>query len=151
MKDPGAPISEDKWLLRRVHLDCFDSTNPPEINLYAFKPQVKGSKPDTSGISFYRQSCIHHFENILAKTDEAKRPKYGIVRLPLSLLSDHRLEVALDDDNDPPIVLGHVVMPAINSIIYSNDKDLILPIMKLLSDYVNEHEEFLLLPTHSAS
>ena len=151
MKDPGAPISEDEWLLRRVHLDCFDATKPPKINLYAFKPQVKGIYPDTSGISFYRQSCIQHIEDVLAKTDEAKRPKYGIVRLPLSLLSDHRLEVALEADNDPPIVLGHVVMPAINSIIYSKDKDSILPIMKLLSDYVNEHEEFLCVPTQPAS
>jgi hypothetical protein len=147
MKDQGAPITEEEWLLRRVHLENFDSINPPKISLYAFKPQVKGRSPDTTGISFYRQSCIQDIEEVLAKTDETKRAKYGIVRLPLSLLVSNRLAVVRDDDHEHPIVLGHVVLPKISSTRYSSDKDEVLPSMKLLADFVNEQQEFLLLPS----
>lgn len=49
------------------------------------------------------------------------------------------------------IVLGHVVLPSINSTVYSCDKDAILPSMKLLSDFVNEHQEFLLLALEGSS
>lgn len=146
MKDQGAPITEEEWLLRRVHLENFDSINPPKVSLYAFMPQVKGRCPDNTGISFYRQSFIQDIKEILAKTDETKRPKYGIVRLPVSLLISNNLVVVRDDDHEHPIVLGHVVLPKINSTLYSSDKDALLPSMKLLSDFVNEHQEFLLLP-----
>jgi hypothetical protein len=64
----------------------------------------------------------------------------------VSLLISNNLAVVRDDDHEHPIVLGHVVLPKINSTIYSSDKDAILPSMKLLSDFVNEHQEFLLLP-----
>ncbi len=58
MKDQGAPITDDEWLLRRVHANWFISLDPLRINPYAFKPQIGGDFPDTSGISFYRQSCV---------------------------------------------------------------------------------------------
>ncbi len=51
-----------------------------------------------------------------------------------------------DDDLDDPIVLGHVVVPEINSRQYEQTKDSVLTVMKVLSDYVNEHQEFLMLP-----
>lgn len=147
MKDQQDPITDNEWILRRVHQSWFAPAGPTAINPYAFKPQIGGDLPDTTGISFYRQSCIVDFNDILAKTVEARRPKYGIVRLPVSLLTSLGLNVERDDDVDAPIVLGHVIMPGINSINYSQDKDAVLPKMKLLADYVNEHQEFLRLPS----
>lgn len=146
MKEQRDPITDDEWILRRVHLESFDSVDRPKINLYAFKPTVKGTYPDVTGISFYRQSCIEHVQDILVKTDEAKRRKYGVVRIPLTLLDSLGLVVVRDDDTEQPVVFGHVIMPAINSIVYSADKNSVLPKMKALADYVNEHQEFVLLP-----
>jgi hypothetical protein len=104
MKDQAEPIAEDEWVLRRVHENWFVPSNSPAINPYAFKPQIGGDLPDVGGISFYRQSCVAHYNDILAKTDEAKRPKYGIVRLPIAFLIYLGLNVQRDDDLDQPIV-----------------------------------------------
>lgn len=147
MKDQGDPITDDEWILRRVHKECFITIDPPRINPYAFKPQITGRFPDTTGISFYRQACAAGHSDILAKTDEAKRSKYGIVRLPIAFLESLDLDVQRDDDHDEPIVLGHVVMPGINSIEYDQDKDAVLPIMKALADYVNENQQYLKVPS----
>lgn len=147
MKDQGDPITDDEWILRRVHKDSFITINPPRINPYAFKPQITGDYPDTTGISFYRQACVVELDNILVKTDEAKRFKYGVVRLPIAFLQSMDLDVQRDDDHEEPIVLGHVILLGITSIGYVKDKDVVLPKMKALADYVNEHQEFLRLPT----
>jgi hypothetical protein len=148
MKDQGDPVSDNEWILRRVHRDNFITLDPPRISPYAFKPQVTGRFPDTTGISFYRQDCVVDHNDILAKTDEAKREKYGVVRLPVRLLKSLCLDVERDDDIAAPIVLGHVIVPGINSIEYDQDKDAVLPKMKALADYVNEHQEFLRLPSN---
>ena len=150
MKDQEDPITEDEWVLRRVHSDNFVTLNPPRIVPYAFKPQLTGRFPDSTGISFCRQACVADHNDILVKTDATKRNKYGIVRLPIVFLESLKLSVQRDDDHDSPIVLGHVIMPGINAQSYTEDKDSVLPGMKLLADYVNEHEEFLRLPLISS-
>jgi hypothetical protein len=146
MKDQGDPITDDEWILRRVHRENFMTIDPPLVNPYAFRPQITGRFPDTTGISFYRQTCVSNYADILAKTDAAKRIKYGILRLPIAFLKSINLCVERNDDCAEPIVLGHVIMPGINSIEYVQDKDVVLPRMKTLADYVNEHREFLRLP-----
>jgi hypothetical protein len=146
MKDQQEPITDDEWLLRRVHKEYFESLVPPLIRPYAFKPQLTGRLPDTTGISLYRQSCLNRTEDIFVKTMDTKRHSFGIVRVPVSLLYSNGLNVIRDDDLDDPIVLGHVVVPEINSREYEQTKDSVVPLMKALSDYVNEHKEFLMLP-----
>jgi hypothetical protein len=146
MKDQQEPITDDEWLLRRVHKGYFESLVPPLIRPYAFKPQLTGRLPDTTGISLYRQSCLNRTEDIFVKTMDTKRHSFGIVRVPVSLLYSNGLNVIRDDDLDDPIVLGHVVVPEINSREYEQTKDSVVPLMKALSDYVNEHKEFLMLP-----
>ncbi len=54
MKDQQDPITDDEWLLRRVHKEYFESLVPPLIRPYAFKPQLTGRFPDIAGISLYR-------------------------------------------------------------------------------------------------
>lgn len=147
MKDQGDPITDDEWILRRVHQDSFITIDPPRINPYAFKPQITGRYPDATGISFYRQACVAEHDDILAKTDEAKRFKYGIVKLSVAFLKSIDLNVLRDDDHGEPVVLGHVIMPGITSVEYVQDKDSVLPKLKALADYVNEHQEFLRLPS----
>ncbi len=40
MKEQQSPITDDEWLLRRVHKEYFESLSPPLIRPHAFKPQL---------------------------------------------------------------------------------------------------------------
>jgi hypothetical protein len=146
MKSQDEPIANDEWLLRRVHQDNF-SEDRTTIIPHAFRPQMGGRNPDVTGISFYRQDCLNSDREILEKTNVTKRQRYGIVRLPVYFLSSIGFSVIRDDDTELPIVLGHVVIPEINSLNYSQNKDVILARMKSLSDFVNESNEIILVPS----
>ncbi len=147
MKFQDDPITDDEWVLRRVHRKEFVNLEPPEIQLYAFKPTVKGDFVDETGISFYRQACITAIDDALAKVAKEKKCRYGVVALQVGYLRSIGLHLIRDDDQVVPIVLGHVVMPGINSGNYSSSKDSVLAKMKQLSDYVNSQRSFLILPT----
>ncbi len=84
--------------------------------------------------------------DVLLKVNPEKKHKYGVVRLPLLHLRMLGLDVVRDDDSEEPQVSGHVVMPSLNSIDYSSNKNLVLAQMKTLADYVNAHGEFLIVP-----
>lgn len=147
MKSQEEPIADDEWLLRRVLKDNF-SQDRSRIIPHAFRPQIGGRNPDVTGISLYRQDCLNDILDILVKTDVAKRQNYGIVRLPVYFLGSIGLSVTCENDTEQPIVLGHVVMPGINSLNYLEDKNVILAKMKSLSDFVNENQEIILAPTN---
>ena len=147
MKFQDDPITDDEWVLRRVHRKEFVDLVTPEIQLYAFKPTVKGDFVDETGISFYRQACTSENHDVLVKVAKEKKCRYGVVALEVGFLRSIGLDLIRDDDLIPPIVLGHVVMPRINSVDYSSSKDSVLAKMKQLSDYVNSQGSFLILPT----
>jgi hypothetical protein len=104
MKEQDHAISDDEFLLRRVHMQFFDSLNPPKIQPYAFKPTVEGIYVDDTGISLYRMACVRNCSDVLAKVELSKRHRYGVVGLSLSFLRSHKLDVVRDDDNLEPIV-----------------------------------------------
>ena len=146
MKESSDPITSDEWLLRRVHKKDFVSLAPCTIDKYAFKPNVDGYFPDETGISLYRHSCIEHLESVLLKTPEEKRRNYGIVRVSVAILFESGLTVLREDDEDEPIVPGHVVIPQLNCKAYTDKKDAVLPLMKILADFVNANQSVLQLP-----
>ena len=146
MKDQSDPITPDEWLLRRVHKNEFRPTEPPSIDKYAFKPNVAGNYPDEYGISLFRLACIENVEQIFAKTPASKRERYGVVRVLVSRLLEFGLIPIRDDDDEKPIVLGHVVIPELNSINYIDDKDAILPLMDRLADHASEPGNVLMQP-----
>ena len=71
MKRQDDPITEDEWALMRVH-QSFVDIKTPEIQLYAFKPTVKGDFVDETGISLYRQAFITVIVDVLAKVAAEK-------------------------------------------------------------------------------
>ena len=72
MKRQDDPITEDEWALMRVHQSHFVDIKTPEIQLYAFKPTVKGDFVDETGISLYRQAFITVIVDVLAKVAAEK-------------------------------------------------------------------------------
>ncbi len=114
MKDQNDPITEDEWLLRLVWEDRFVKRDPP-ISLNAFEPR-DGRHPDTEGISLFREACVENPEDILAVVAADKRHRYGIVKIPVSMLAGQDLTVRPDNIEEVP---GHVVMPELNLVAYS--------------------------------
>jgi hypothetical protein len=86
MKPEGDPIADDEWLLRRVWWERFRSNNTPIISPNAFEPRTGGREPDLDGISLYRAACVSDPNEVLATVAADKRPKYAIVRIPVSLV-----------------------------------------------------------------
>ena len=115
MKDESDVITIDEWLLRRIHYDRFG----PPLSPGAFEPRIKGRNPDTTGISFFRQSCINDPVVILAVVNPGKRAEKGIVRISISLLIQMGLSVVI---RPIPEVRGHVEIPEINSTDYKTKK-----------------------------
>lgn len=86
MKAETDPITEDEWLLRRVHFDQFE-VNGNGILKNAFRPRISGRDPDTNGISLFREACLSHPGEILSHLPEERRGLSGIVRIPFSLIN----------------------------------------------------------------
>lgn len=124
MKPESSPITDDEYLLRRVHRDRFRSDRVPIVSPNAFEPRVKGRDPDADGISLYREACVATATDILATIPEEKRAEYAIVRVPVALLEGLGLTVRpVPDDR----VLGHVVIPELNAADYDADKTKFTP------------------------
>jgi hypothetical protein len=81
MKDEGEPITDDEFLLRRVHRDRFYPVLSPNV----FEPRIRGQDIDTDGISLYREACLADPDDILAAIPADKRQNTGLVRVPVSL------------------------------------------------------------------
>jgi hypothetical protein len=58
MKHEFDPVTDDEWLLRRVHRQYFRNDPNLLISPSAFEPRVKGREPDVDGISLFRLACL---------------------------------------------------------------------------------------------
>ena len=130
MKPESSPITDDEYLLRRVHRDRFRSDRAPGVSPNAFEPRVKGRDPDADGISLYREACVADATDILATIPEDKRSEYAIVRVPVALLKGLELTArSVPDDRIP----GHVVIPELNAADYEADKTRFTPVKLALA------------------
>ena len=135
MKAETDPITDDEWLLRRVRHDQFRTDDLPVISPNAFQLRLKGREPDTRGISLHRESCLANPEDVLATISEDKRPGTGIVRIPVSLLRSLGISAVIELDDR---VLGHVVIPQLNSADYALDKARFTPIKLRLATVASQ-------------
>src|SRR5688500_7888188 len=117
MKPQTDPVAPEEWLIRLVWEDRF-TARVPVISPNAFEPR-EGRHPDTDGLSFYRRDCLNDPTDVLAAVAEDKRSRYGLVLLPVSLLSELGLTVRI---SPVPEVSGHVVVPELNLDAYKADK-----------------------------
>jgi hypothetical protein len=111
MKPETDPIAQDEWLIRLVFRDRF-TARVPIVAASTFEPRVKGRVPDTNGLSLFRKSCLSDPADALLAVPEDKRPLYGIVEVPISLLGELGLTATPDPIAEAP---GHVVIPELNS------------------------------------
>jgi hypothetical protein len=133
MKAETDPITEDEWLIRLVWEDRF-TNRVPIISPNAFEPRG-GRNPDTDGISFYRKDCLNDPAAALLAVAEEKRPRYGMVLVPVRLLTSRGFSVR----PAPDIVPGHVVVPELNITDYGADKARFTPIKLRLAEVASEN------------
>ncbi|MFO0810091.1 MAG: hypothetical protein U0746_15835 [Gemmataceae bacterium] len=136
MKAETDPITEDEWLLRRVHKDRFPNDKIPPVSPSAFEPRVKGRDLDVDGISLYREACLADATDILATVDQAKRHEQGIVRLPVRALLPLGLSVEIKPDAR---IKGHVVIPQLNAADYAANKAAFTPTKLALAEIAGEN------------
>jgi hypothetical protein len=135
MKAETDPITPDEWLIRLVWEDRF-TNRVPVISPNSFEPRA-GKHPDTGGISLFRKDCLNDpADALLAIPAEEKRPRYGIVQIPVSLLAELSLSVRPDPIGAVP---GHVVVPELNIVDYTADKARFTPIKLRLAEVASEN------------
>ena len=143
MKDEAEPITEDEWLLRRIHHDRFRTDKVPLISPSAFEPRVKGRDPDTTGISLYRADCLADPLEALATVPADRRHEFAVVRIPMSLLK--RLGLSVHSERDDRIK-GHVVIPELNANDYKANKTLFTAKQLALTEEASKNENIVLRP-----
>jgi hypothetical protein len=133
MKAETDPITEDEWLIRLIWGDRI-TNRVPVISPNSFEPR-DGRNPDTDGISFYRRDCLSDPNDALCAVPEEKRPRYGMVLVPVSLL----ISIGLSVRSAPATVRGHVVVPELNIADYKSDKARFTPIKLRLAEVASEN------------
>ena len=143
MKNESDPITDDEWLLRRVHKSRFRTEKVPIISPSAFEPRIEGRDPDVDGISLYREACLESPTQILDAVAEDKRPDQGIVRIPVAALRQLRFAVQSKPDQTIP---GHVVIPELNAENFSTTKARYTPVLLGLATLASQDENIVLKP-----
>ena len=144
MKPETDPITDDEWLLRRIHTDHIHEGRIAER---AFRPRLSGRDPDTNGISLYRLTCLQNPAEILATIPEERRPLSGIVHIPVKLILDLGMTVKIEPDSR---VLGHVVIPEMNADGYISNAEQVGEWISKLTLIASEPANILLRPTPQA-
>ena len=145
MKSELDPITDDEWLLRRVHIDNFSSAGVLDNT---FKPRISGRDPDRNGISLYRCSCLLNPTDILAAIPEVRKRDSGIIQIPVSLIREMGLSVVSDADE---CVRGHVVIPELNADYYKANKLRCASLMARLAAIASDPANILLRPSPRVS
>ena len=119
VKDELEPITDDEFVLRRVHAMYFKTATAFEISPSAFEPRVKGKQPDANGISLFRLDCLENVQQVLCLMDPNKASQNGVVGLSvLSVKSLKAMQLSICPDRME--IPGHVVIPEMNSLDYAN-------------------------------
>lgn len=142
MKSESDPITDDEWLLRRVHKDRFRTDRVPLISITAFEPRIKGRDRDIEGISLYREACLKSPDEILVKVAADKQRDHGIVRISVAELRRLNLTVV----SNPDEILGHVVVPELNALVYEQDKAKYTPTLEKLATFASKDERIVREP-----
>ncbi len=143
MKNESDPITDDEWLLRRVHTMWFKNERVPIISLRAFEPRIDGRDPDINGISLYREECLNSAEEILSIVAEDKRPDQGIVRLPVRAFLELQLGVQSKPDAR---IKGHVLIPGLNANDYAAAKGIFTSVLLSLATMASQDQNIVLWP-----
>lgn len=131
MKAESEPISDDEYLLRRVHYTKFRNDRSPLISPNAFEPRTKGRDIDSDGISLYRMSCLDNWSEVLTHVSQDKLIEIGVVKLQAAFLSGLGLSFTIKPVTD---IKGHVVIPELNAHDYEIDKSRFVSVKLYLAE-----------------
>lgn len=135
MKSETDPITPDEWLIRLVFRDRF-TARTPTVAASSFEPRVKGHEPDVNGLSLFRKDCLNDPADALEAMPEEKRHLYGIVQVPVAVLTELGLSVTPDRIDELP---GHVVIPELNSADYAAEPSRFKVAKSRLAEVASEH------------
>jgi hypothetical protein len=128
MKPETDDITSDEWLLRRVHGQWFPRKKGEPFRQSAFAPRdPTKNNPDHNGISFHRLDCVAAPVDVLGLIEPTKRKAFGIVRVQVCEFLSANYSVERDPDDNPDLakrILGHVVIPEINTKAYWGPDDI---------------------------
>lgn len=106
-------IGSHEFVLRRVHKNHYDCTQPFAVQTAAFRP----SPADMSGLSVFRETLTTPEEIVAAGRALGE---YCVVRLSVQALNDLRLTVVPDEQPTGP--RGHALIPELGLIAYQKNK-----------------------------
>lgn len=144
MKPETDPITDDEWVLRRIHRQDFSGPSLPFVSPNGFRPRTskQGRDIDTDGISLYRESCVAAPSDILVNVAADKLADQGIVRLSVRFLRSLGLTITPSPDAIP----GHVVIPQLNDAAYISAKANALALMAKLASEASKEENIVRRP-----
>lgn len=116
MSEPGAVVTDETFVLRRVPLAKYDPSLPEApIELDVFL-----ARNDPDGLSVYRES-VHRANpaGILLAVPEERRDRFCVAKIPTSLLAELGLTLVIAPTDD---VEGHCLIPEMTRDTYRADK-----------------------------
>lgn len=113
MSQEQDPVAPDEFILRRVHKNHYDASQPTPVTPVAFRPNPK----DTRGLSISRLK--YTTAEALAASGR-KAGEYYIVRLRVEEL--HKLGLSVVPDRDPEAPPGHGFIPELSADGYERNK-----------------------------
>lgn len=143
MKAESEPITNDEWLLRRVHKDRFKTDKIPLISANSFEPRMTGNDIDYDGISLYRLACQDHWSAVLATIPKEKQQDSGIVKVPVAIIQELGFTIQIKPDS---CIKGHVVIPELNANDYAENKVKFVTAKLKLATEASRDENILLWP-----
>jgi hypothetical protein len=111
------PVSDQEYILRRVHANHFQADLPTPIQRAAFCP----SKSDQTGLSCYRERFVETYLQVLTAVPPDRRGKYYVCRLCVSDLM--RLGLTVVPDPSPQDIPGHCIIPELSKPKYDANHD----------------------------
>lgn len=131
MKAETDPITPDEWLIRLVWETKLKKQGS-RVAAEAFEPLPH----DTDGLSLFRRDCLNDPSDALSVVADEKRSRYGIVQVPVSLLTSLGLSLLPKPISTVP---GHVVVPELNVTAHLANKASFTPIKLKLADVASEN------------
>jgi hypothetical protein len=113
MDHEASPVSDEEFVLRRIHQNHVDPGPPLVISLTAFRPTPE----DTAGLSVYREKFV---SPINVDVSGRKPGEYYVSRLSVRQLRHLGLSVIEDEQSQGPA--GHALIPGLSLSAYQQDK-----------------------------
>jgi hypothetical protein len=113
MDQEASPVSDEEFILRRIHKNHVDPGPPIAISPAAFRPTPE----DTAGLSVYREK---HVSPADIDASGRKPGEYYVGRLSVRQLRNSGLSVIEDEQPQGPA--GHALIPELSLSAYQQDK-----------------------------